>query len=133
MYAADIMTQNVVSVQADTEVKEIAGLLLKHRISAVPVVNDEMQVVGLVSEGDLVRRVETGTDDRHSWWLADVLSTRDKSVDYIKTHGHKASDVMTAKVITIAEDMPLHEIAGLLEKHHIKGHRVRLVRFYYYY
>jgi CBS-domain-containing membrane protein len=120
MRAADVMTTNVISVQADTEVREIAGLLLKHRISAVPVVNEDMHVIGLVSEGDLMRRVETGTDDRHSWWLADVLSTRDKTADYIKTHGHKASDVMTQTVMTVREDTPLYEIAGLLEKHHIK-------------
>ena len=131
MQATDIMTTNIISVQPDTEVREIAGLLLKHRISAVPVVNKKMQIVGLVSEGDLIRRVEAGTDDRHSWWLADVLSTRDKTADYIKSHGRKASDVMTQTVITISKDTPLYEIAGLLEKHHIKRvpvtHNDRLV------
>ena len=120
MQAADIMTTNVISVQPDMEVREIAGLLLKHRISAVPVVNEEMRIVGLVSEGDLIRRVETGTDDRHSWWLADVFSTRDKTAEYIKSHGRKASDVMTQTVITVSRNTPLYEIAGLLEKHHIK-------------
>ena len=120
MQAADIMTTNVISVRADTEVREIAGLLLNHRISAVPVTNEEMQVIGIVSEGDLMRRVETGTDDRHSWWLADVLSTRDKTAEYIKTHGRKASDVMTRTVIKVQEDTPLYKIAGLLERHHIK-------------
>jgi CBS domain-containing protein len=131
MQATDIMTTNVISVQLDTEVREIAGLLLKHRISAVPVVNKEMHIVGLVSEGDLIRRVEAGTDDRHSWWLADVMSTRDKTAEYIKSHGRKASDVMTQPVITISRDTPLYEIAGLLEKHHIKRvpvtHNDRLV------
>jgi CBS domain-containing protein len=131
MQATDIMTTNVISVQLDTEVREIAGLLLKHRISAVPVVNKEMHIVGLVSEGDLIRRVEAGTDDRHSWWLADVMSTRDKTAEYIKSHGRKASDVMTQTVITVSRDTPLYEIAGLLEKHHIKRvpvtHNDRLV------
>lgn len=120
MQAADIMTTNVISVQTDTEVREIADLLLKHRISAVPVVNDEMIIVGLVSEGDLVRRFETGTDDRHSWWLAEFFSTRDKTAEYIKSHGRKASDVMTQTVITVTRDTPLYEIAALLERHHIK-------------
>ena len=120
MQAADIMTTNVVSVEPDMEIREIAGLLLEHRISAVPVVNDDMRIVGLVSEGDLVRRFETGTDNRHSWWLADAFSTRDKTADYIKSHGRKASDVMTETVITVSRDTPLYEIAALLEKHHIK-------------
>ena len=120
MKAADIMTTNVVTVQPDTEIREIAALLLKHRISAVPVVDEEFHIVGLVSEGDLVRRYETGTDDRHSWWLADAFSTRDKTADYIKSHGRKAADVMTQTVIVVSRDTPLYEIASLLEKHHIK-------------
>ena len=120
MHAADIMTTNVVTAEVDTEIRAIADLLLMHRISAVPVVDKDMKVVGLVSEGDLMRRVETGTDDRHSWWLADAFSTRDKTAEYIKSHGRRAQDVMTRSVVTVPEDMPLYEIAGLLEKHHIK-------------
>jgi len=120
MQAADIMTTNVISVQADTEVREIAGLLLQHRISAVPVVDDDMRIVGLVSEGDLIRRVEIGTDAPHSWWLVDMFSTQDKTAEYIKSHGRHAADVMTRNVITISSDTTLSDIAGILEKHHIK-------------
>jgi len=120
MQASDIMTTSVITVHADTEVKEIAGLLLKHKISAVPVVNDDMKVIGLVSEGDLMRRVENETDDRHAWWLADFFSTRDQTADYIKSHGRNAVDVMTRSVISVTEDTPLNEIASLLERHHIK-------------
>lgn len=120
MRASDIMTTSVVSVGPDTEVKEIAGLLLKHRISAVPVVNKDDQVIGLVSEGDLMRRAENDTEDRHAWWLAELLSTRNKSADYIKSHGRRASDVMTRAVISVKDDAPLNEIASLLERHHIK-------------
>ncbi len=120
MQAADIMTTNVITVQPDTEVREIASLLLKHRISAVPVVEGEQRIVGLVSEGDLIRRVETGTEAPHSWWLADVLSTQDKTAEYIKSHCRHAADVMTEKVITVSSDTSLSDIAGILEKHHIK-------------
>ena len=126
MQAADIMTTNVVSVQADTTIQEIASLLLQHRISAVPVVDGNQHVIGIVSEGDLMRRPEIDTNNRHSWWLAAIFSTRDKTADYIKTHGRKAFDVMTPGAITVAEDTPLYEIAGLLEKHHIK--RVPVMR-----
>lgn len=120
MQASDIMTTNVITVHADSEVKEIAGLFLKHKISAVPVVNDDMAVIGLVSEGDLMRRVENETDDRHAWWLADFFSTRDKTADYIKSRGRRAADVMTKSVISVTEDTPVNEVASLLERHHIK-------------
>lgn len=126
MRASDIMTTSVVSVGPDTEVKEIAGLLLKHRISAVPVVNKNDQVIGLVSEGDLMRRAENDTEDRHAWWLAELVSTRNKPADYIKSHGRRASDVMTRAVISVEDDAPLNEIASLLERHHIK--RVPVIR-----
>lgn len=120
MQASDVMTMNVIAVQADTEVREIANLLLKHRISAVPVVDGDQHVIGLVSEGDLMRRVESDTDERHAWWLAELLSTRDKPADYIKSHGRRAADVMTRAVISVTDDAPLYEVAGLLERHHIK-------------
>ena len=126
MHAADVMTQNVVSVQASTEVRDIAQLLLKHRISAVPVVDDNHRVIGMVSEGDLMRRVENDTENRHAWWLARLLLPAEEPAEYIKSHGRKASDVMTRQVITVAEDAPLHEIASLLERHHIK--RVPVLR-----
>ena len=120
MNAADIMTTNVITIHADTQLREIAALLLKHRISGLPVVNDDQHLIGIVSEGDLLRRVEIGTDDRHAWWLAEVLTTRDRSADYVKTHGRKAADLLTKGVITVGPDAPLYEIAGLLEKHQIK-------------
>lgn len=120
MHAADIMTTKVITVQTDTSVPEIAGLLLKHRISAVPVVDAERRVVGIVSEGDLMRRSETNTDKRHSWWLEAISSSEEKAVGYIKSHGRTADDVMTPNVLTVTEDTPAHEIAQLLETRHIK-------------
>ncbi|HEU01984.1 hypothetical protein LCGC14_0613510 [marine sediment metagenome] len=126
MRAADVMTSNVITVQQDTEVREIARVLLKHRISAVPVVDAGQRVLGIVSEGDLMQRAENDTDKRPSWWLEAVLSLQDRAEEYIKTHGRKAADVMTRHVVAVAEDTPLREIAKLLEKHHIK--RVPVMR-----
>lgn len=120
MQAADVMTTNVITVPPDTGVRDIARLLLKHRISAVLVVDTEQRALGIVSEGDLMRRAENDTDRRHSWWLEAIFSTHDKAADFIKTHGRTAGDVMTRDVVTVTEDTPLHEIAGLLERHHIK-------------
>nr|WP_298249779.1 CBS domain-containing protein [uncultured Halomonas sp.] len=117
MQAADIMTRNVITVGRDSEVREIASLLLEHGISAVPVLGDAGQVLGIVSEGDLIRRVE---DDKRSksWWLR-LFAVNDPA-EYVKTHGRRADEIMTPDPLTIGEDMSLAEISRLLEKHHIK-------------
>ena len=120
MQAKDVMTTNVVTVQIGTGVPEIARLLLKHRISAVPVVDADQRILGIVSEGDLMRRTETDTEIRHSWWLEAMLSTEDRAREYIKVHGRKAGDVMTRDLVSVTEETPLYEIARLLEKHHVK-------------
>jgi CBS domain-containing protein len=120
MHASDVMTTNVITVPPDAGVVEIARLLLTHRISAVPVVDADQHVLGIVSEGDLMRRAEADTESRHSWWLELFLDAEDSAKNYIKTHGRKANDVMTRDVFGVTGDTPLDEIAGLLEKHHIK-------------
>lgn len=124
MQAADVMTQNVVTVSPDSEVREIASLLLEHGISAVPVVNESGKVLGIVSEGDLMRRVENDTTQRKSWWLK--LFAGHDAADYVKSHGRRAHEIMTPDPLTIADDVPLHKISRLLEKHRIK--RVPVVK-----
>ncbi|WGI26360.1 CBS domain-containing protein [Halomonas alkaliantarctica] len=125
MQAIDIMTPKVVSVGPDAQVREIAQLLLKHRISAVPVVDSEHRVIGIVSEGDLMRRVKGDGDHRDSWWLSLFTAGKDAG-DYVKSHGRKAHEVMTPNPMTVEENTPLHTIARMLEKHHIK--RVPVLR-----
>ncbi|MDN3520122.1 CBS domain-containing protein [Halomonas ramblicola] len=117
MQAADIMTRNVITVTPDSEVREIASLLLEHGISAVPVVDEAGKILGIVSEGDLIRRVE---DDKRSksWWLK--LFEAGNPAEYVRSHGRRAHEIMTRDPITVGEDRPVHEIARLLEKHHIK-------------
>jgi CBS domain-containing protein len=124
MQAADVMTQNVITASPDSEVREIATLLLEHGISAVPVVDEGGKVLGIVSEGDLMRRVENETAQHKSWWLK--LFAGHDAADYVKSHGRRAHEIMTPDPITIEEDMPLHKISRLLEKHHIK--RVPVVK-----
>lgn len=120
MQASDVMTTNVITAQPDDGVQAISQQLLKYRISAVPVVDADGHVLGIVSEGDLMRRAESDTDSRHSWWLEAVLSAHDRAEEYIKTHGRKAGDVMTRNVVIVEKDTPVREIAKLLETHHIK-------------
>lgn len=126
MRAVDVMTHNVISVTLDTEVREIAGLLLEHNISALPVIDANGSVLGIVSEGDLMRRVENGTEQRKSWWLSSIFAGANDASEYIKRHARKAREIMTPNPITITEDEPLHRVARLLEKRHIK--RVPVVR-----
>lgn len=121
MLADEIMTADVVTVSADTAVSEIAALLLERRISAVPVVDAEGRVIGIVSEGDLMRRPESDTESRTgSWWLNLFADSETLAGEYTKSHGLLASDVMTRDVVTVSTDTPVAEIAQTLEEHHIK-------------
>lgn len=117
MQAKDVMTVNVISVSENSPVHEVVGLLLKYRISAVPVVDGTRKVVGIVSEGDLLRP-EGASRTRHPWWLEAAFTGG--PVDYEKAQGRTAGAVMTRNVFTVDEDTPLNEIAELLERHHIK-------------
>lgn len=128
MKTRDIMTKAVISTGPDVSVRAIARLLLKHRISAVPVVDERGRVIGMVSEGDLIRRPESGTEGHGSgsWWLDLIEGPEDRARSYLKSHGLTARDVMTRKVITADENTPLEKIATLLERNHIK--RVPVLR-----
>jgi CBS domain-containing protein len=126
MHAKDVMTTNVVTVSEDTSVQEIARILLARRISAVPVIDSDERVVGLVSEGDLVRRLETNEEDRESWWLKSLAERDDQARSFAQARGRLAKDVMSTSVITADENESLAEIARRLERHRIK--RVPIVR-----
>ena len=126
MKAADVMVTNVISVTPDVLVQDVAYILLSNRISAVPIVDDDGELLGIVSEGDLMRRAETGTGRHRPWWLA-MLTGRDiRALDYAKEHSRRITDVMTSKVVTATPDTPLRDIATLLEKNGIK--RVPIVK-----
>jgi len=126
MLAKDVMTVGVVTVLEDTPVEEIARTLLKRRISAVPVVNLEDQLVGIVSEGDLIGRPESGAERDDSWWLSGILDPEERARKYARARGHRAKDVMTTPVITAHEDDSLAKLAAMLEGSRIK--RVPVVR-----
>lgn len=130
MRAMDVMTTNVITVDPSTSVQEVARLLSERSISGVPVVDSQNRLVGIVSEGDLLHRVETGTERRvrrrRSWWLDTIGSDEELARDYVKSHGRTAKDVMTRDVISVAETTELADIATLLETKRIK--RVPVVR-----
>jgi len=120
MRAADLMTTDVVTVDEDATVQEAAALMLRHRVSALPVVDRTGRLVGIVSEGDLMHRAELGTERERSWWLEILTANRDLATDYAKAYGRKVGEVMTRKLVTATPDTPLNDIALLLEKHAIK-------------
>ena len=126
MHAIDVMTSEVISVDENATVPAVARLLADRGISAVPVVDKDNQVIGMVSEGDLLHRAETGTERRQAWWLDMMASTNKLAGDYIKSHSSKVNDVMTRDVVSVTETTPVADIALLLETNRIK--RVPVVR-----
>jgi len=126
MRAADVMTNEVITVGEDASVQEAAKLLAEHGISAVPVVDRDKRVVGMVSEGDLLHRAETGTERRRAWWLEMVASTNQLAGEYVKSHSGSVKDVMKRDVISVTEETTVADIAILLETNRIK--RVPVLR-----
>jgi CBS domain-containing protein len=120
MTAADVMVSNVITVGVNASIGEVAAILLNNHISGAPVVGEKGELVGIVSEGDLLRRPEIGTAKRHSWWLELVSNEWSLATEYIKSHSRKVADVMTRDVITAKPDTPLGDIAAMLERNRIK-------------
>jgi CBS domain-containing protein len=119
MFATDIMTPDVISAGPDTPLTELVRLMLEKGISALPIV-EHGRIVGIVSEGDLFRRAESGTEPRPARWLELLTSSDRLAADYTRTHGRKASEIMTRDVVTVADTAPLAEIAHLLETKRIQ-------------
>ena len=128
MRAHQIMTRKVITVKADTPVLDAANLMLQHHISGLPVVDETGRLIGMVSEGDFVRRSEIGTQRPRIRWLEFLMGVVGKAAqDYVREHGRKVSDIMTQDDLCIAtEDMPLSELVGLMERRNVK--RMPVVR-----
>ena len=126
MKAKDVMTSPVVSVAPDTTVLDAVRMLLQRRISGLPVIDKDGRLVGMVTEGDLLRRVETGTQRRRPRWVEFLLGPGRLADEYTRTHGRKVNDVMTSDPLTVSEDAGLEDIVKLMEKHQIK--RVPVLR-----
>ncbi len=120
MQARDVMVSPVITVGRTATVREVAKILLEKRISAVPVIDHAGKVIGIVTEGDLLRRAEVGTERPYSWWAHFLAGDATIAADYVKSHAVRIEDVMTADVVTATPETPLHEIATLLEERRIK-------------
>jgi CBS domain-containing protein len=120
MNASDIMTTEVVTVTEQTPVREVVKVLLARRISGAPVVDADGRVIGLVSEGDLLRRAVLGTQKKRGSWLTFFTGTATLADDYVRSHGEVAGDIMTKHVIAVPPTATLAEIADLMEERRVK-------------
>jgi len=120
MRARDVMVRAVVTTSSDTTVEELARLMINLRISGVPVADRDGRLVGIVTEGDLLRRVETGTERHRPRWSEPFSSSSRLAAAYIKSHAKRVADIMTREVFSVEELATLGEIADLLETKHIK-------------
>jgi len=120
MKASELMTRNVVTVRQTATVGEAVRLMLQRGISGLPVIDAAGALVGIVTEGDFLRRSEMGTERRRPRWLGFLLGTGRLAEEYTHTHAREVSEVMTTDVRAIAEDTPVAEIVSLMEKHRIK-------------
>ena len=120
MKVSDIMTAAGDQRDAGTAIAEAARLMLQHRISGLPVVDPKGAVVGVVTEGDLLRRVETGTERRHAHWLEFLIAPGRLAREYADANARKVGEVMSAEVVAVAPQDALAEVVALMERRHIK-------------
>ncbi len=126
MNAIDVMVSAVLTIKPEDTVAKAVDLFIKHDISALPVVDNNGTVVGVISEADLVHRKEIGTEVQRRWWLEAVTPSSILAKEFAKSHGRRVDEVMSTHVISASEDTPLAEIASILERHRIK--RVPILR-----
>ncbi len=126
MQARDEMVRDVVTITPDADIEEAIELLVAHDISAVPVVDGDANLVGIISEADLIQRPEIGTEKRRPWSLEAVTPAATLAEEFAKAYGKKVREMMTKHVVSATEDTPLSEIAALLERKRIK--RVPITR-----
>src|SRR5438874_7075177 len=130
MRAMDVMTTNVITVDPETSVQALATLLSERGISGVPVVDRDSRLVGVVTEGDLLHRAETGTErrtHRRRRRCLDAFATDQEAArDYVKSHGRTVREIMTREVIAVSDTTDLADVATLLETKKIK--RVPVLR-----
>jgi len=124
--ASDVMVTDVITVKPDDDVQDVAALMLDNLISAMPVVDDTDRLVGMVSEGNLLRRGESHTEHERSWWLKLLMGREFLAAEYLKEHSCKIADVMTREVVSAEPETSVADIATLLERHRIK--RVPIVQ-----
>ncbi|POR52557.1 CBS domain-containing protein [Bosea psychrotolerans] len=126
MNAGDIMTLGAATVRPGTAVLTAVQLMLHHGISGLPVIDDDERLVGMVTERDLLRRAEAGTEQERPRWLSFLMEPAARAEDYVRSHGRKVSDVMTHDPESVAPETPLADVVVLMERRGFK--RLPVVR-----
>ena len=119
MHIAEIMTQPVITVTPQTPVAKAAQLMLEHRISGLPVIDAYGEILGIVTEGDLLRRVETGTERCHHW-LEFLITPERFAADFERARGSLVGEVMSEDVVAAAPENPLESVVRLMERRRIR-------------
>jgi CBS domain-containing protein len=120
MRAHQIMTPQVITVGADTTIIEAANIMLRHHISGLPVVDTAGRLIGIISEGDFIRRAETGTQRKRGRWLSFLTGADRVAVEYAREHGRKVGEIMTPNPITVTEGTPLDQVVQIMESKNVK-------------
>jgi CBS domain-containing protein len=120
MRAHQIMTRSVITVTPEISVVEAADIMLKRHISGLPVVDSAGALVGIISEGDFIRRSEINTGRKRSGFMKFVLGAGREAADFVHEHAKKVGEIMTPEPLTINEDTELEQIVELMEKNNIK-------------
>lgn len=119
MKASDVMTRDVITVRRETSVTNAIRLILDNNVSGLPVL-DNGKVIGILTEGDLLRRSETGTEKHRPRWLEIAMGPGRMAGEYVRTHGRRVAEIMTTDLVSVAGDTPLDEVVGLMERRRIK-------------
>jgi len=120
MLVDSVMTTPVVSARSDMSIQDAARLMLARRISGLPVVSADGELLGLISEADFMRRAELGTEPKKSWWLEWLTSEGTEADQYVHLHGRKVGEVMARDVVTTRKDAPLDEAVEMMITHRVK-------------
>jgi CBS domain-containing protein len=126
MKVGEAMTRGVISIAPESLMTKAAHMMLKYDVSGLPVINAKGELVGIITEGDFLRRAELGIEHNRGGWIRYVTDIGPLAAEYARSHGRKVSQVMTKHVVTVTEDTSLEEVVRLMEDHRIK--RVPVLR-----
>jgi CBS domain-containing protein len=120
MLTKDIMSRVVVTVTPSDSILHAIRLMLQHKVSGLPVVDASGNLVGIVTEGDFLRRTETATVRHRPRWVEFLMGPGPLAAEYTRAAGRFVAEVMTPDVVVATAEMELQEVAGLMERHHVK-------------
>jgi CBS domain-containing protein len=120
MNVHQIMTPQVITVGVDAPIVKAVNLMLRHHVSGLPVVDSAGRLIGIISEGDFIRRAETGTEHKRGRWLSYFAGADRVAAEFVHEHGRKVGDIMTPNPFTVTEGTPLDQVAQIMESKNVK-------------